>query len=202
VFTGIVEHVGTIAELRPTGEGMRLWVEAPDWEYRPVIGDSVCVAGCCLTVADRRPGAFAFDVVPRTLAKTTLGRLGRGSKVNLERAATVGSLLGGHLVQGHIDGVGKVVSNAPRAGEGWRLVVEPEPDLMAYMTPAGSVCIDGVSLTLAGVDVGAGRIEVALIPTTIARTTLAGLSEGHTVNIECDAIARTVVHYLRHFGGR
>ncbi len=215
MFTGIVEHMGRVAEVRSTPSGSRLVVDSCAWGHRPSPGDSIAVSGCCLTIVGG-PGAgcgdaglLAFDVVPETLAKTTLGTCRVGQGVNLEHAATANTLMGGHVVQGHVDGVGRVESNGHTAngqmgrGEGeWRLRVALPRDLMEYMVPKGSVAIDGVSLTLASVDVAREAVEIALIPTTLAKTTLGGRRPGDGVNVEADVMAKTVVHYLRHFAGR
>lgn len=217
MFTGIVEHVGRVAGVSPTGSGRRLLVDPCGWAVGPKVGDSIAVAGCCLTLAEPvgTQGLLAFDVVPETLGKTNLGDFVAGRRVNLEQAATAGTLLGGHVVQGHVDGVGEVQNNEKRTtikqqrgeegpegcSEGWVLRVGMPRELMAYMVPKGSVAIDGVSLTIAGVEVespGPGSIEIALIPTTLAKTTLGGLKPGESVNVEADVMAKTVVHYLRH----
>lgn len=218
MFTGIVEHVGRVAGVSPTGSGRRLLVDPCGWVVRPKVGDSIAVAGCCLTLAEPigAQRLMAFDVVPETLGKTNLGEFVAGRRVNLEQAATAGTLLGGHVVQGHVDGVGEVQKNEKRnttkhqvgressgePSEGWVLQVRMSRELMAYMVPKGSVAIDGVSLTIAGVNVESpenGAIEIALIPITLAKTTLGGLKPGDAVNVEADVMAKTVVHYLRHF---
>lgn len=141
-----------------------------------------------------RAGQLAFDVVAETLARTTLGELRAGDRVNLEPAATPTTLLDGHLVQGHIEGVGRVVQVQSQASDDYRVTIEPPPDLMPCLAPKGSVAIDGVSLTIAGVT--DHTFEVALIPTTLAQTTLGVLQVGDHVNLESDIIARTVVHVL------
>jgi riboflavin synthase len=174
---------------------MRLVVEAPEWDYRPALGESIAVSGCCLTLAKEFDGTMRFDVVRETLTRTMLGGLGEGAAVNVERSLAVGDPLGGHMVQGHVDGVGAV--ERVQQGGDWRVWLRPPVELMRYMAPKGSVCLDGVSLTLAGV--GAGSIEVALIPTTLEKTTLRQWKAGDRVNIEADVLAKTVVHYLEHF---
>ncbi len=212
MFTGIVEHMGRVVEVRATPAGRRLTVDPCAWGHRPSPGDSIAVNGCCLTIVGepgRVPGdtrLLAFDAVPETLAKTTLGWWRADDAVNLEHAATAGTLLGGHVVQGHVDGVGRVETNGQattgqggRGEQEWRLRVALPGELMEYMVPKGSVAIDGVSLTLAGVDVPGSAIEIALIPTTLARTTLGGRKPGDCVNVEADVMAKSVVHYLRHF---
>lgn len=202
MFTGLVQAVGTVRSLEPSAAGQRLFVDGRGWDYRPAVGDSISVCGCCLTVGEP-PGEanlLAFDVVSETLLKTTLGALRPGARVNLEHSATVTTLLGGHVVQGHVDGVGVV--EQVRTGADWRLTVRPPGPLMEFMTPKGSVCLDGVSLTLAAVDPGAGLIEVALIPTTLANTTLGAASVGTKCNIETDILARTIVYWMRNYGAR
>jgi len=197
MFTGLVQTVGVVAEAEARTGGLRLSVRASGWDYRPGLGDSISVNGCCLTLAAGFDGLMRFDVVAETLSKTTLGGLRVDSRVNLERSLAVGDLLGGHQVQGHVDGVGVVERVAD-----WRVWVRPPVGLMVYMVPRGSICIDGVSLTLADVDPVGGLIQVALIPTTLEKTTLGGWVAGTKVNIEADAMAKTIVHYLKHFGGK
>lgn len=180
-------------------------VNAPGWgtAATPPLerGESISVSGCCLTLAEH-PGADArlsFDVVPETLARTTLGTLRAGSGVNLERSVTPLTLLGGHLVQGHVDGTG-VVDRIDR-GDGWRVRVSPGRELMEYVAPKGSIAVEGVSLTIAALEPGSGWFEVALIPTTLAVTTLGELRAGHRVNIECDIVVKSMVHWMRHYSG-
>ncbi|MBM4107651.1 MAG: riboflavin synthase [Phycisphaerae bacterium] len=201
MFTGIIQSVGRVTALERRGGLVRLAVEPDDvWGPAPALGDSIAVQGCCLTVAQAvAPGGpLTFDVVPETLARTTLGSLDVGAKVNLEASVTPATLLGGHVVQGHVDGVG--VFERVQASPEWRVAVRPPPDLMQYVIPKGSVAIDGVSLTVASVDPAGGTFDVALIPTTLAKTTLGASCEGHRCNLECDAIAKTVVHWLKHYG--
>ncbi len=205
MFTGIVEAMGEVLAATPADPGraggVRLDVVVTPWPRPVEPGESICVSGCCLTaLATGDPARVVFDVVPETLAKTTLGAWRTGQRVNLERSATPTTLLGGHLVQGHVDGVGRVLG-VERAGE-HRLRIGVAPGLMEAVAPKGSVAIDGVSLTIAGLDPVAGWFEVALIPTTLAKTTLGELRPGGACNVECDAIAKTVVHWLRHFSGR
>lgn len=199
MFTGIIEATGTVRESRESPAGRRLIVDAGSWAHRPALGDSVSINGCCLTIArtDAGPGTLVFDVVPETLAKTTIGGLGVGARVNLEQAATLSTLLGGHLVQGHVDGVG-VIEGVRTQGE-WRVRIRPPAALMAYVAPKGSIALEGVSLTVADLSPGEGWFEVALIPTTLDKTTLGQLAGGSKVNIECDPIAKTVVHWLTHY---
>lgn len=207
MFTGLIQTMGTLVATHPTPAGRRLEVEAEprSWGHEPGAGDSIAVNGVCLTLVDapaNREGRFLFDAVPETLAKTTLGGLAPGARVHLEHAATPMTLLGGHIVQGHVDGVGRVVHNGEAAGGGWVLEIACPAGTIEYMVPKGSVAVEGVSLTLAGVDVPAGNIRIALIPTTLEKTTLQALRPGDQVNIECDATAKTVVHYVKHFLNR
>lgn len=199
VFTGLVQAVGRVAAIEPRASGVRLVIDPAGWDHRPAAGDSISVSGVCLTVAEspEGAGAWAFDVVPETLARSTLGRLKEGGRVNLEHAVTASTLMGGHFVQGHVDGVGTV--DAVQATADWRLTIRPPAELMAFMAPKGSVCIDGVSLTIAALT--RETITIALIPTTLERTTLAGLRAGAGVNVEADVLAKTIVHYLRNFTG-
>ncbi len=218
MFTGLVQAIGRIvgptsaAASGRTGPAapLRLLVDPGAWPHRPAPGDSISVSGCCLTLAqptDAADGRMAFDVVPETLAKTCLGAIlarphPAHRRVNLEHAVTASTLMGGHFVQGHVDGVGHV--ERIDTTDGWRVRIRPPADLMPYFIPKGSACVDGVSLTVAtlGSDAPGARptwFEVALIPTTLALTTLADLAPGDPVNLEADVLAKTIVHYLRHF---
>jgi len=204
MFTGLVEAVGTVQSVAPlegsAGGVVRLLIDRAGWQHVPELGESISINGCCLTLAApfiESGDALAFDAVPQTLSLTTLGVLTAGSRVNLEKSATLATLLGGHLVQGHVDGVGRVVSVT--RGDDWRVRIAPPSHLMEFMTPKGSVTVQGVSLTLAVVDVAGGWFEVALIPTTLAKTNLQSLVPGDGVNIEADAMAKTIVHWLKNF---
>jgi len=198
MFTGIVETTGTLAAVHPTDAGARLVVE-PAWDHRAEPGESISISGCCLTVADLPgPGQLAFDAVHHTLRVTTLGSLEPGDRVNLEHSLRADSLMGGHVVQGHIDGVGEMIG--VERDEEWRLRVRCPDQLMPFMIPKGSVAIDGVSLTLAAVDPKASWVEVVLIPTTLEITNLNEAEVGRRCNLETDALARTIVHYLQNWG--
>jgi riboflavin synthase len=181
VFTGIVRELGRVEAF----EGGRLRVLAPETggEARP--GDSVAVNGVCLTVTDVGDGVMAFDVVAETLARSTLGRLRTGAPLNVEPALRAGEPLGGHIVQGHVDGVGRV-----RAAGGEGLEVEAPPEILRYCVEKGSIAVEGVSLTVAGLT--DESFTVALVPHTRAATNLGELSEGDEVNLEVDVIAKYV----------
>ncbi len=192
MFTGIVESTGTLSLAQPGPGGRRLRIDVP-WarECRP--GASVCVSGVCLTVASPLDGALEFDVIRETLETSTLGHKRVGDRVNLERSLRVGDRLDGHFVQGHVDGIARVVRVKSSAME-WAVWIEPEAPLLSYAIPKGSVAVDGVSLTIAAVD--RSVLSVALIPTTLELTTLSSLKVDDRVNIETDIIVRTVVHHL------
>lgn len=200
MFTGIVQCMGRLIASNAIDTGVRITIEQQgDWQaashgdYRPAPGDSICVNGACLTVTNREDKSLTFDVIPETLDKTTLGELRPGDAVNLEPAVTTAQPLGGHFMQGHIDGVGQVAAVIENDA-GWRMTITPPPELMPYVIPKGSIAIEGVSLTLAAVC--ADGFEVALIPTTLDVTTLGRLEAGNKVNLEADILAKTVVHTL------
>lgn len=210
MFSGIVERLGTVAAVEDASAGGRvLWVDAEGWDRAPREGASIAVSGCCLTVTagsggSSPPGRLRFDVIPQTLAVTTLGALRAGDRVNLEAAVTPLTCLDGHLVQGHVDGVASVIAGSGGApgsgGADRRLRVQPLPALLEYIADKGSVALDGVSLTVAGV--GPSWFEVALIPTTLARTTLGRAAAGTRLNLETDYVAKIVVGWLsRRRGG-
>ena len=190
MFTGIVEELGNVESLEDQGDAIRLTVRGPLVTSDAGLGDSISVNGCCLTVASADgEGTFTADVMHETLAKTSLGALEPGSRVNLERAVTPTTRLGGHIVQGHVDGTGAVVRRTP--SEHWELVEISLPrELERYLVAKGSITVDGISLTL--VDVGAESFTVSLIPETLARTTLGFKQPGDVVNLEVDVIAKYV----------
>ncbi len=202
MFTGIITGKGRLATLTTNAFGARLLIDPAGWDYPPSHGDSIAINGVCLTHAPHEgdpSGMLVFDVVRETLARTNLGRLAPGSHVNLEASLTADTPIAGHFVQGHVDAVGRV-SRVDAGGEEWRLGVTVDPDPLACLAPKGSVAIDGVSLTIASVDIHANAFDVALIPTTLDLTTLGERQVGDHVNIETDMIARTVVHYLQIHG--
>jgi len=195
VFTGLIQHLGAVRSAAETDVGRRLVIDALDWAHHAEQGESIAVSGCCLTVAERTGSALAFDVIPQTLARTTIGRLDHGDPVNLEHAATPSTLLGGHIVQGHVDGIGSARRLRDAAPGETRVRIEAERDIIDFLTPRGSVAVDGVSLTVA--DLGDSYFEIALIPVTLQRTTLSRIGDAPTaVNIETDCLARSVVQWL------
>jgi riboflavin synthase len=189
VFTGIVRELGRVVAVEAGRDGARLAVEAAGTAATAAVGDSVAIDGCCLTAVAVDGGTLAFDAVPETLARTSLGRLVPGAAVNVEPALRAGEPLGGHYVQGHVDGVGRVRSSEPE-GHGRRVWIEAPPAVVRYCVEKGSITVAGVSLTIAGLDDGA--FAVALIPHTLSETTLGALQPGHEVNLEVDVLAKYV----------
>jgi riboflavin synthase len=193
MFTGLVEALGTVRQVEADGAGRHLVVAEPALAAQLEVGQSVAVNGACLTVVGRDAATFRFQVGPETLRRTNLGELAPGDRVNLERSLRLGDRLDGHLVQGHVDGLGRLAERS-RQGD-WELVWFSCPEELAgQMVPKGSVAVDGVSLTL--VDVAADRFSVALIPHTLAKTTIGGLAVGDAVNIETDLLAKYVERQL------
>jgi len=198
MFTGLVSDIGVVERLAPRQGGARLAVRPAHLAVDELaLGESVACSGACLTVAERGAGLVSFDAVPETLARTTVGTWRPGTRVNLERALALGERLGGHLVQGHVDGVGEVMRRVPE-GQGARLTVTLPPELAPLVAEKGSIAIDGVSVTVASA--GRDRFEVALIPETLARTTLGDVAPGARLNLEVDVIARHVAR-LQAFSG-
>jgi riboflavin synthase len=201
MFTGIVEGTGTVAALAAAadGSGARLEVAAPWLAGELRLGESVAVNGCCVTVAEPTSGGFAADLVAETLRRTALGGLAAGARVNLERPMTLGGRLGGHLVQGHVDGVARVLDRAP-IGDGEEVRIELPPDLDRYVVEKGSIAVDGVSLTVAGV--GPGWFAVAMVPHTLEVTTLGDRRPGDPVQLEVDVVAKYVERLVAPFTDR
>jgi len=193
VFTGLIREIGVVAAVDGGDDGVRLVVRAPGTAREAAVGDSVSVAGVCLTVVSCGDGALAFDAVPETLARSSLARLEAGGRVNVEPALRAGEPLGGHYVQGHVDGVGSVRS-VETEGEGARVWFDAPRDVLRYAVEKGSIAVDGTSLTVAALD-GAG-FAVALVPHTLAATTLGGLEPGDPVNLEADVLAKYVERLL------
>ena len=195
MFTGIVEELGVVEAIEDQSDAMRLTVRGPQVMSDAAPGDSISVEGCCLTVATREGETFTADVMKETLDKTTLGALRPGARVNLERAATLATRMGGHLVQGHVDGVGDIVARTP--GEHWEVLEISLPrGLSAYLVEKGSITVDGISLTVVSVDDARATFTVSLIPETLQRTTLGGKGVGEPVNLEVDVTAKYVERLL------
>ncbi len=203
VFTGIIQQMGRVISITPGEFAARLAIDSNGWGHRPALGDSIAVNGCCLTetgnIAGDGRGILHFDVVQQTLSITTLGSLRAGDPVNLEHAVTPQTLLGGHIVQGHVDGVGEVIAVKADASE-HRVRISPPEALMDFIIEKGSIAVDGVSLTIAAI--GREWVEVALIPTTLELTTLGRLQSGSRVNLEADYLVKIVVNQLRRNQGR
>jgi riboflavin synthase len=201
VFTGIVEELGEVVALERLGDAARLTVHGPGVTAGAATGDSIAVNGVCLTVTAISGGTFTADVMGETLSRSGLGELGPGAMVNLERSLRLDGRLGGHLVQGHVDGTGTITGRRP--AEHWEVVrISMPPGLLRYVVEKGSVAVDGISLTVsAASSVPAqpgepGWIEVSLIPETLERTTLGRKRAGETVNLEVDMIAKYVEKLL------
>ncbi|HEY4555900.1 MAG TPA: riboflavin synthase [Lysobacter sp.] len=194
MFTGIIEGVGAIASIEPRGGDARLHIDVGTLAFDEVrLGESIAVNGVCLTVVEFDAGSFQADASTETLTLTTLGRLAHGAPVNLERAMRPSDRLGGHLVSGHVDGLGAVVSVHDDArAQRWRFAAPPT--LLRYIAKKGSICVDGVSLTVNEVD--DDGFEVALVPHTVAHTAFSATRPGDAVNLEIDLVARYVERLL------
>lgn len=198
MFTGLVEEVGTLLRLDRRGPAAQVTIQCRLGQDEPlVLGESIAVAGACLTVTRILSDGFTADLSAETLEKTTLGKLAAPAKVNLERASKLGARMGGHVVLGHVDGVGKVVDVTP-SGDARRVTFEAERGLARYIAPKGSICVEGVSLTVNDVSDSedAVRFSVMLVPHTLAATTLPSLAKGSYVNLEMDVLARYVERHL------
>ena len=189
MFTGIIQHMVAVESLDVTPYGKKLVLNCGEWPGNPTIGESICVDGCCLTVKEIPRGSLAFDVVQQTLQHTTIGDLRCGDMVNVERALRADSLLGGHMVQGHVDTTALVLE-VDRANGQWRARIESPASIEHVLQERGSVAVDGVSLTIA--TKGQGWFEVALIPETLAKTALGLRLKGARVNIEADSMAKII----------
>jgi riboflavin synthase alpha subunit len=189
MFTGIVRERGRVvaADKDENDHGVSLRIEAPATAAMSKPGDSIAVAGCCLTATAVEDGSLAFNAVPETIARSNLGRLTEGAEVNLEPALRVGEPLGGHFVQGHVDGLGRVRLLEPD-GEGARLRLELDQELLRYCVEKGSLTVDGVALTIAALD--DETVEIALVPFTLQETTLSALGPADEVNVEVDLLAK------------
>lgn len=194
MFTGIVEELGTVVAVEPLADSARLRIRGPLVTSDAVHGASIAVNGVCLTVVEHADGEFTADVMQETLDRSSLGALQVGSPVNLERPVTLDARLGGHLVQGHVDGTGTILERTP--SEHWEVVrVSLPDDLGRYVVEKGSVTVDGVSLTV--VEAHADWFSVSLIPTTLALTTLGAKGVGDPVNLEVDVVAKYVERLLQ-----
>lgn len=198
MFTGIIEEVGTVTAVEPSGDGVRLTVRAPLAVSDAGHGDSIAVSGVCLTVIDQGPDWFTADVMRQTLDMTSVADVADGTRVNIERATGVHARLGGHIVQGHVDGTGTVLEIRP--GEQWQVIRLSVPtDLAPLVVDKGSIALDGVSLTVSAVseaDAAEQWLEVSLIPETLAATTLGTRAVGDIVNLETDILARHVARLI------
>ncbi len=199
MFTGIIEEQGVITAIEPSGDGVRLTVRAPLAVSDAQRGDSISISGVCLTVTDQTSDGFTADVMKQTLDMSTLRSLGVDSRVNVERALAADTRLGGHIVQGHVDGTGEVLEVRP--GEQWRVIrVSLPADLAPLVVDKGSITVQGVSLTVSDVsepDAASHWFEISLIPETLEVTTLGTLAPGDRVNLETDILARHVQRLLR-----
>lgn len=195
MFTGIVEELGEVTAVENLGDSSRFRLRGPVVTEGAKHGDSIAVNGVCLTVVDHGEQEFTADVMAETLNRSSLGALRAGSRVNLERPMAVGGRLGGHIVQGHVDGTGRIVERKP--SENWEIVKVSLPaELTRYVVEKGSITVDGVSLTV--VDAGPDYFTISLIPTTLALTTLGHKQPGDPVNLEVDVIAKYVERLLGH----
>jgi len=194
MFTGIIEAIGEIATIEPRGGDVRLRVKTGKLPLEGVqLGDSICTSGVCLTVVDLPGDGYWADVSNETLSLTTVGTWSTGTKVNLERALTPESRLGGHIVSGHVDGMGTVVERYEE-GRSWRFLIEAPAELARYIAHKGSICIDGTSLTVNSVN--GARFDLNIIPQTMAETVIGGYQVGTQVNLEVDVIARYLERLL------
>lgn len=201
MFTGIVQALGIVLVASEADWGRRLTVslaELADAAISP--GDSVCVSGVCLTVVKKANGSAHFDVVSETLRRSTLGSKRCQDRVNLELSLRGDSFIGGHFVQGHVDGIG-TVSHIQADGSDWRITIQAPAASAPCIIPKGSIAVDGVSMTIADIASHGAQFTLAVIPTTLEKTTFSGLKAGDQVNLETDILARTVVHYLRQLNG-
>ncbi len=199
MFTGIIEEIGEVTAIRRMGDGLRLTISARKILEDTKIDDSICIDGACQTVVQLDERSFTVEAVGETLEKTTLGSFRSGRKVNLERSLTLQTRLGGHLVQGHVNGTGRIAQWHARA-ENYYLEINPEDELLKYCIREGSVAVDGISLTVAALN--EKSLGMSIIPHTVEQTTLKEKKIGDIVNIEVDVIARYVERFLTFAGDR
>jgi riboflavin synthase len=194
MFTGIVEELGTIRAVVPNATGAQLEIEATEVLEDAHIGDSIATNGCCLTVVALNAGSFVVDAVQETLARTRIGELRVGDRVNLERSVRLADRLGGHLVQGHVDGVGTLIGREVQADGSLLVRITAAPEVLRYVVYKGSIAVDGISLTVAALD--ETSFSIALIPHTQAVTTIGFAKIGDRVNLEVDVLAKYVERLL------
>ena len=199
MFTGIIEELGSVRSVEERGENARIVISARVVTEGTNHGDSIAVNGVCLTALDIQPDSFAADVSRETLSRSTLGRLQPGTPVNLERAVTPATRLGGHIVQGHVDGRGQFLAVLDH-GESWTFRIAYPPDLARYLVFKGSIAVEGISLTIAGLT--DEYFEIAIIPKTLEVTNLSHLKPGEDVNIEVDVMGKYVEKLLAHLSGK
>ncbi len=194
MFTGLIEDLGTLRDIRTGSEQARLTVATGLPMTELTLGESIAINGVCLTVTSFGDGAFAADVSPETLACTTLGKLSRGSRVNVERALRLSDRLGGHMVTGHVDGLAKIIERR-KDGNSWRFKFQTDAAVSSFLVAKGSVTIDGISLTVN--DVFENTFSLAIIPHTLDMTTLQERNVGDDVNVETDLIGKYVARFLQ-----
>ena len=199
MFTGLVQEIGKVQKSEPQGECLRLSLEAPGLSHKLKVGDSLAVNGCCLTVVEINPPSVSFQAVPETIERTYLGKLKMGEAVNLELPLTLSEPLGGHFVQGHIDGLGRILA-LEKEGEGARLKVRVPPSVVPYVVEKGSIALDGVSLTVASVE--GDEVEIALIPHTLRNTCLGDKKAGDPLQVEADMLAKYVLKLSAPYGAQ
>src|SRR5437899_12213921 len=200
MFTGIIEEVGKVVKIEQLGENRRITIEAATTPKQLGVGDSVAVSGVCLTALDIKPTTFCADLAPETWARTSFSRMHKGARVNLELPMKADGRFGGHIVQGHVDGVGKLIALERIAdSENWWLRIEIPPEIERYTVSKGSICIEGISLTVAKLE--GDCCKVAIIPHTVKTTNLKSLRAGDPVNLEADLIAKYVEKMLRERSG-
>jgi riboflavin synthase len=200
MFTGIIEELGTVDSVLAQSAGARLKIRCATVREDLVPGGSIAVNGVCLTAVDLRPDSFSADVAPETLRRSNLGDLRAGSRVNLERPLSPSGRLGGHIVQGHVDGTGELLALDALGGENWWLRIRVPEELDPFLVEKGSIAIDGVSLTVAALK--RDELSVTVIPHTFRNTTLAAYRPGARVNLECDILAKHVAKLMGKLGGK
>ncbi|SDW32053.1 riboflavin synthase [Paenibacillus sp. CF384] len=198
MFTGLIEEIGTLKKTHKQGEAMVLTIEAPQILKDAAIGDSISVNGVCLTVTELSPTIFTADVMPQTFRHTNLKDIRPGERVNLERAMQAGGRFGGHIVQGHVDGTGEVLSRENNVNAVVFTIRPHDSGLMRYVIPQGSITLDGISLTV--VNASVSSFSVSIIPHTLRETALQLKQAGSVINVECDVLGKYVDHLL-HFKG-